>query len=670
MVNLFASRIGLSTMVLLAGLAAWADDPYASRPLLGTRCTQPPTLDGDLSDECWKASPKAETWVDLFDNTPMKDQTIGYVLYDDKYIYVGVDCRDEQPDQILARETVRDSKFQGGGGDNNNEDGVSFGIDPYNTKKPNDVSEFFVNALGTPSAALSGGRGGKLEWKGKWDSAAKRTATGYTVEMRIPWEMLNYPKGSKPMTMGINFWRYHNRTKRLSMWSNVTQANLWDKNGQWSGITPPQIAYKPQVSILPYILPGATEDKTTFRSGVDARVALTPELTYVGSLNPDFGTIEGAVESIAYSRKERFVPDRRPFFQDGGDNFFPQTNINDVGAYFYPRRIRTFDLGTKLYGKINPTDTIGFQNTVTFGKRSDTILRMKHDLSDTADVGFFMGNTVGETLESNSVLLADQHARFGNYNVETQFAMTKGRGADGGAVVLSNYYQKDGFLAWAQYHSISDRFNITSGFIPYKDYHGPMGGVNLSSSPQKGPFARTSFGLFGMLWDHNDGSRYQRATNVSASVLTRKDMRIGLNHSYAIVDGTIDSTTTLTAVQGATNRFLQYGASLQAGRYGGQKGTYIAPLGSARLFKKLDVGYSGSILNLNGVNQQHTVTMGYELSPTRSFGGRVVMSGRDTNWYLSYRNSGNKGTDFYVILGDPNARKFTKQLQMKWVFAL
>jgi len=48
----------------------------------------------------------------------------------------------------------------------------------------------------------------------------------------------------------------------------------------------------------------------------------------------------------------------------------------------------------------------------------------------------------------------------------------------------------------------------------------------------------------------------------------------------------------------------------------------------------------------------------------------VVVSGADTNWYLSFRNSGERGIETYVILGDPNARRFQEELRVKFVFAI
>ena len=236
-------------------------------------------------------------------NAVVADQSTAYVLYDEKYIYIAYHCIDNQPDKVEARETIRDSKYSVGNDQNpNREDNVTIVLDPYYTKKPHDMSVFSVNALGTPSAKIAGGRGGKLEWKGGWDSAAKRTSDGYAVEIRIPWAILNYPNAKKPVDMGIDFYRYQFRNKLESIWSNVGQHSFTDLEGIWTGVTVPQTRFHPKLSVLPYMLPGVDENGPTFRAGVDTRLTITPDLTGVGSLNPDFNTIEGAVEGIGISR--------------------------------------------------------------------------------------------------------------------------------------------------------------------------------------------------------------------------------------------------------------------------------------------------------------------------------------------------------------------------------
>ena len=124
--------------------------------------------------------------------------------------------------------------------------------------------------------------------------------------MRIPWAILAYPNSKKPVTMGLNFTRWQDRTKTESIWSNTGPQGFLEYEGLWTDVTVPVGAFHPKLSLLPYILPSLQGLRPAFRSGLDARYPFTPELTGVGSLNPDFGTIEGAVEGIAFSRSERF----------------------------------------------------------------------------------------------------------------------------------------------------------------------------------------------------------------------------------------------------------------------------------------------------------------------------------------------------------------------------
>jgi hypothetical protein len=47
--------------------------------------------------------------------------------------------------------------------------------------------------------------------------------------------------------------------------------------------------------------------------------------------------------------------------------------------------------------------------------------------------------------------------------------------------------------------------------------------------------------------------------------------------------------------------------------------------------------------------------------------GRVVYQSRQTNGYLAFRRSGNRGTEYYLILGDPNAPRFRSSFLLKVV---
>ncbi len=376
----------VSIYILPHGMAQAQVQSYSKRPIAAVKTATPPVIDGDISDEVWKTAPKAETFIDTQNGTVVAEQTSAWVLYDDKFIYVSFHCKDSQPDRITARESIQDYRF-GQSVDRLSEDAVEVGFDPFLSHKQGDRSIFSLNALGTRSALLAGGRGAKVEWKGDWQGAVKRVADGWTAEMRIPWAILNYPSSKKPITIGINFARTHARTRINSIWSNITSGGFFDRDGLWTGVQVPTGEFHPKLSLLPYLLTGIKEGNGAFRSGLDARYTIKPELTAVSTINPDFGTIEGAVEGIQFSRSERFVPERRPFFLEGSD-YFRGIGIDAIGPAFFSNHIRNFDLGTKVYGKLSPVDSIGFLHTIDFQNRSDIVTRYRRNLSPTAYAGF------------------------------------------------------------------------------------------------------------------------------------------------------------------------------------------------------------------------------------------------------------------------------------------
>ena len=55
----------------------------------------------------------------------------------------------------------------------------------------------------------------------------------------------------------------------------------------------------------------------------------------------------------------------------------------------------------------------------------------------------------------------------------------------------------------------------------------------------------------------------------------------------------------------------------------------------------------------------------YDLGKDRYLSGRLVRSDNDTNFYIALRQSGNLGTEYFLILGDPNAQRFRSSLILK-----
>ncbi|MCA1596509.1 MAG: hypothetical protein LC772_08820 [Chloroflexi bacterium] len=175
----------------------------------------------------------------------------------------------------------------------------------------------------------------------------------------------------------------------------------------------------------------------------------------------------------------------------------------------------------------------------------------------------------------------------------------------------------------------------------------------------------------GPTWDwHQNGAPFRRQDGLYGQVETRSDYRIGMGVSGGKYDRQTDLVYSVNLAGGVSNRFRNYSLNLSTGKEADKPYSSIGPGFSLRMFKKLDLVLNSFLQNYQGVGQQHVLTFNYELSPTRSWGGRVVLQDADTNWYLAYRNAGHTGTETYFIIGDPNSARFTRQALLKVVFAL
>jgi len=640
---------------------------YTRRPIKAVRASTPPVMDGVLTDDVWRTAARADTFVDQQSGVPVADQTTAYIAYDDAAIYVAFDCKDPQPERISARETVRDLAY-GGATDPRSEDGVEFSLDPFSQHRSGDRNRFYVNAIGTRSSQVAGGRGAKREWSGEWDARTARAADGWTVEMRIPWAILNYPSSKEAVTMGVNFARAQSRTRIVSTWSHIGPQEFYDQDGQWAEVKPPAGAFRPSVSVLPYVLAGAGDSGQSVRSGVNARWSITPELTAVGTANPDFGTVERAVEGIQFSRGERFVPERRPFFQEGA-RYFDSGSVQVLGLYYYTTRIPTFDLGANVYGKTSGRDTVALVHTVDIGNRSDTAARFGRQLTPTSGASLTVLNRSAPG-DDNTVALAHHEVRWGKLLMDQKLAFTQGDAAGGGAQELALVYF-DKVFTWAVGGgSISPIFRDANGLFQFTGYKGGVVQGIYNAEWRKGWWRNGTAAITPIYFVHTDGRPFQRGVQSVFSLETRSDWRIGLQAVHMAFDDQTDSTVNLSLTCGASSRVRSWGLSVETGRQGGSPSTFIQPFCRFRILRKLDVTYSGSILNLAGVTQQHIGTLNYEIAPSRSVGGRVVAWGSSTNWYLQYHNSGEKGAETYFIIGDPNAPRFVSQAIVKMVFAM
>lgn len=657
---MFARKLGSLILVLVSlCVVCWSQQP--DRILPAVKFDQPPAADGELDDPAWQNAGQAAEFIDPYTGQPAHDSTAAWLGYDEEAIYVAFKCHDSQPEAIVAREIKPGAEFEG-------EDFITFQIDPFYSRQGS-MSYFSVNALGTKSEWIAGGRVAKREWRGEWQASVKRTPSGWQVEMRIPWDMLNRPSTQAPVSMGINFSRYQARTRIMSRWSQYQLSSKPENIGVWQSVVLPAGTRQTPFRFLAYMAPEWNEnrDGRSLRSGLDARYTPTSQLTAVGSWNPDFRNIESAIEGIEFSRSERFLSEARPFFIEGSD-FFVNSSQYGIGRMFYSRRIRDFDTGFKFFGKPAPQWSIGA--LTTFGGRNEIngAVNVRRDFAGHGSVNLYA------ELKQTS---ADQDwttggralYRAGNWELEGEYVQNDAGPLRRTAHTFALDYSIPRWFWTVRYLSIEPGFDPPLAFVPYNDRRGAYLYSNYEDEYRTGWLRHFACNFFVRRYEHFDGRLSEDGYELDMSWTTRSDYEFDAGYEKASFDSERDSVYQIGIQGHVSDRFRQWGLGYEWGTRAGKLSRFINFGLTRRLFGRIDVGFQGSVLSLDGNTSQYILTAGWEIDAKRAITGRLVRRDHDVNWYLTYRSSGFSGQEIYFIIGDPNARRFTERAALKMVWA-
>jgi len=96
---------------LLSKVLNAAPAELAIPELAVTRTEAGIVVDGVLDDQGWQGATRVETWYETNpgDNVTPKVRQVGYVTYDQRYFYVGLECDDPEPRRIRAPLGDRDN---------------------------------------------------------------------------------------------------------------------------------------------------------------------------------------------------------------------------------------------------------------------------------------------------------------------------------------------------------------------------------------------------------------------------------------------------------------------------------------------------------------------------------------------------------------------------------
>jgi hypothetical protein len=353
-----------------------------------------PLIDGRIDDDLWKQVTPISTFVQQrpLDGEPATERTDVWLSYDRSNLYVAVRARYSDLKLLRANRVDRDQIWQ--------DDNLRLYLDPFSDQQRAYV--FAVNPYGVQGDTLlapgagAGGRGGRggvggggaggggrgrgpatndptqppgdVSWNALFSSAGTLTEDGWTAELAIPFKSLRYPAraAGEVHRWGLQIQRTILGKNESAVWSPVSRAiqGFLRQLGQVDGMrdlsTSRNLELQPTVTTVG--TSRRTDDSLSFETsrvaeaGLGVKYGITSNLTLDFTANPDFSQVESDRGQIETNQRfPLFVPEQRPFFVEGQENF----NVQAPVVVLHTKTIVNPRFGAKVTGKLGRT-LVGF----------------------------------------------------------------------------------------------------------------------------------------------------------------------------------------------------------------------------------------------------------------------------------------------------------------------
>jgi hypothetical protein len=351
-----AARAALYTLLLCAmASASRADAPQGGPRLSIHRAGGPILIDGDLTDPGWQGADSVTTWYEtrVGDSVEPQVRNVGYLAYDDKYLYAAFRFDDPHPELIRAplgdHDAISGSTDYGG-----------VIVDSRNDGKT--ATMFLANPNGVEYDAITSDVSGEDSSPDFfWDAKGRITSTGYTLEMRIPFTSLRYASTPAP-TWGILLYRNYPRDRHYQFFSARLPRNVncfICNSSKMTGLE--QLPHASHLVVAPFATTQRTaepasglgsplQNEVKSADGLDMKWSPLSGFALDATVKPDFSQVESdAAQIAANERFALFYPEKRTFFLEGVDLF--STPFQAV----YTRTVNSPDAGLHATGRAGST---------------------------------------------------------------------------------------------------------------------------------------------------------------------------------------------------------------------------------------------------------------------------------------------------------------------------
>ena len=621
-----------------------------------------PIIDGNLADSCWQHATVVDTFMIAELKMTVPDKTEVFLGYDEEALYAGFRCVQEEP-SIIANQTRRDGSFQ-------YEDHVAIYLDTHHDRRRSYC--FAVSPLGTQQDEKQG----DLGWDGEWIAAAIVEPSVWTVEMKIPFDILDLPQSAK-QTWGLNLVRRHQSLDRTSIWAD-TGVNVSDAN-QFGTLTNLEINPKDagrKIQLGGYFsgkygdtsASGSLSERLTAAIGGDIAYKLTTSTSVIGTLNPDFSHIESEVQGIVLSDLEQRLTDRRPFFQEDGRIFRAPISL------FYSRRIGEMAYGAKLIGKTGRA-TYGLMNVKEKSDNShNVLLRGLWDAGNASSLGLFLASKEIPGTYNRSIAFDSSIRLPKALNFVTSYAGNWESEKENTRAFLAEIKRKGNPILSLVYRDFTAGFNPINGYVRLTDIRQPSFWGVYRWPVEKGFLRSVNFeSVQSVTWNQSGekirGNHFQLVGfDLGEKIETGFFYR---NWSYDVHSNWVVAAQATYNRQSPDRIFVVY----QHGEFEGAEATFVTTAMNLIPFRFLSIG-------IEGENLWQTFPDG---QTTREFSLRASMNieiGTEKWITVRLRSDGNHKPNFnavfkytfienlvlYIVYGDQYAKETANQLFTKIAF--
>ncbi len=523
-------------------------------------------LDGNLAEDVWKRALPANGFLqsEPIEGSTATEITEVHVLYDENNLYIGANLFDSNPDGVLGYQKKRDESLS-------SDDRFMWIIDTFldgrtgyyfETNPAGLLGDGLIGSLnraggggvgiffGTDGGGGSSGRGGvNKSWDGVWTVETSIHDKGWTAEVRIPFQTLNFDPAND--VWGINFqrtirrkneelrWSGHKRNQRLTSPVHAGRLNSLEEISQGIGLEIKPYAALGRQNVPNIIEDGAflsnPEDQTVTPSdlGLDISYNITPSLRGAVSINTDFAEVEVDQRRVNLTRFPLFFQEKRDFFLEGSSTFSFSAR-NGVTPYF-SRKIGLSEggqipiiFGARLGGTIGRNE-IGYIQVRTDEKLSAdspvedfSIARIKRSIFQQSSVGLIYTRRASDAINGEPAL-KDRHTVgtdinlvtsnfLGNKNLEFDgFLVWRNDPERGGSATFNDLsarglrinYPNDFFAGNISYRELGQEYDPAVGFVTRNGFRRAESRLNVSPRPEFIPAIRQIkiWGQWRYLWD-------------------------------------------------------------------------------------------------------------------------------------------------------------------------